>query len=124
MASHSLTPVKKHLKVWLSLGLVLGISVALIKAQQDPYGTGTQQRDPYQDNNLGQRYSRPSLNAGSLLQQGLEQINTFNNERVLSGRKQELAKFIPAGEEVTVTVSYKVFERTPGIRIIDEIYPS
>jgi len=70
---------------------------------------------------------RQEPDAGELLKQGLVNISTFNTDRIVYAKKQELAKFIPAGQEVKVHLFYRVYKPAPAeeleIKVLDEVYP-
>jgi hypothetical protein len=65
--------------------------------------------------------------AGELLGQAVKQISEFNTARYTEGRKADLARYVPSGKEVSVTLFYRVVKPAPGeemeIRILDDIHP-
>lgn len=70
---------------------------------------------------------RQEPDAGELLKQGLVNISTFNTDRIVEAKKREIAKFIPAGQEVKVHLFYHVYKPVPAeeleIKVLDEVYP-
>jgi hypothetical protein len=76
---------------------------------------------------LGAQEKKQEPDAGELLKQGLVNISDFNAERIVYAKKQELAKFIPAGQEVKVQLLYRVYKPVPAedleIKVLDDIHP-
>ena len=90
-------------------GVFLGLSLGLLLA---PLGAQEKKQEP---------------DAGELLKQGLVNISDFNTERIVYAKKQEFAKFIPAGQEVKVQLFYRVYKPVPAedleIKVLDDIHP-
>ncbi len=67
-------------------------------------------------------------NAAHGIQTVVQQVSDAVTEHFTDARKKDLAKYIPAGREVTVTLSYRVLKPAPAeemeVRILDDIYPS
>ena len=67
-------------------------------------------------------------NAAHGIQTVVQQVSNAVTEHFTDARKKDLAKYIPAGREVTVTLSYRVLKPAPAeemeVHILDDIYPS
>lgn len=76
---------------------------------------------------LGAQEHRQEPEAGELLKQVLVNASAFNADRFVYARKQELAKFVPAGQEVQVQVLYRVWKPAPEedleIKAFDDVLP-
>jgi hypothetical protein len=99
----SFSSMKRDMAVFL--GLSLGLLFVRLNAQE-------KKQEP---------------DAGELLKQGLVNISDFNADRMVYAKKQELAKFIPVGQEIKVQLLYRVYKPVPAedveIKALDDIHP-